>query len=626
MPTAGLANRGETIYGLQRIRLGCARVNIDRIQMPSTVVASDPLFQAAPWALLRVDAAGTIAAFNPAAARLFAYEPPAEAVTWRDLCPDTPSPTELSRTPTRTACRRRDGNRFTADIQLVPHADGWYAFVRPLGDDEPDVPLEHSARFIVEHTRSFAVFTLDKLGQIVSWNRGAEAIMGFTEAEAIGRHGDFVFTPEDRAQAIPAKEMTKAAVSGQAEDVRWHLRKDGSRFYANGFMMALNSADGALCGFAKIVRDDTPRKLAEDMVAAQQEQLTATIDSMGEGLVALDTHGLVRLINRIGSALTGWPADEALGRPVEEILRLEHEHERNLAHDVRVLIAEGRGAGAPMFLLSRDGESHLVQITAAAIRHATARIGTVIVLRDIGDYRRLTQALERAQRLESLGQLAGGIAHNFNNVLTALFGNIALAKAYATNDSRVREALAEAERAFHQARDLTQKFLSLSPIAPQRQRESVAPIVNDAIASDALRTRLDGGRIARVRIADALADAVVDRAQIQEALQHVIANAIEATPDDGVVQIEAVNEAVSTARAGLTPGRYVHISVKDNGAGIAPNLLTKVFDPYFSTKQTGSGLGLTIAHAIVQRHGGHIEIHSKLARGSTVHIYLPAAD
>lgn len=594
--------------------------------MPFFHPASDALFQAAPWAVLRLTPTGKIAAFNPPAARLFGYETDATDVAWQKLCPDTELSADPSLTPVRSACKRRDGDGFTADVHLVREAGGWYAFVRPLGRDEPDVPLEHSARFIVEHTRSFAVFTLDKLGHIVSWNRGAEAITGFPPAEVVGRHADFLFTPEDRAEAIPAKEMTKAAESGQAEDVRWHVRKNGSQFYANGFMMALNSADGAVCGFAKIVRDDTPRKIAEDMVAAQQEQLTATIDSMGEGLIALDTEGRVQLINRVGNTLTGWPTDDALGRPVEEVLHLAHEHDRELAHDVRALIAQCRGGEAPVCLRSRDGKSHLVQLTAAAIRHAAAQLGTVIVLRDVGDHRRLSQALERAQRLESLGQLAGGIAHNFNNVLTALFGNLALAKAYATNDARVREALNEAERAFHQARELTQKFLSLSPVAPRCQREAMAPIIDDVIESDALRPRVGEGRRVRVRIADALSDAVVDRAQIKEALRHVIANAVEATPDDGVVLIEAVNESVSTARAGLSPGRYVHILVKDNGSGIAPNLLTKIFDPYFSTKQTGSGLGLTIAHAIVQRHGGHIEVNSKVAHGSTVHIYLPTAD
>lgn len=594
--------------------------------MPTAHAAPDTLFQVAPWAVLRLDNTGAVIAFNPAAAHLFGCDPRADDVTWDTLCPHTPLPLEATAATLRVNAERCDGAHFIADVHLVRADDGWHAFVRPLGDDEPDVPLEHSARFIIEHTRSFAIFTLDTGGRIVSWNRGAETIMGYTAAETLGRNGDFLFTPEDRAQGIPAQEMTKAAVSGQAEDVRWHMRKDGSRFYANGFMMALNSADRTVCGFAKIMRDDTARKVAEDMLAAQQEQLTATVDSMGEGLISVDTLGNVQLINRIASDLTGWAAEEALGRPIQDVLRVEHEHERGKAHDVRGLLNDGKGIESPVCLFARDGKSHSVQLTAAAIRHEHTRLGTVIVLRDIGDYRRLAQALERAQRLESLGQLAGGIAHTFNNVLTALFGNLALAKAYATGDARVREALDEAERAFHQARELTQKFLSLSPIAPQRQPESVASIINDALASDAASTRLRDGRRVRVRIADALPNALVDRGQMQEALQHIVANAAEATPEDGSVQIEAVNEEVSIPRAGLSPGRYVHISVKDNGAGIAPKVLSKIFDPYFSTKQTGSGLGLTIAHAIVQRHGGHIEIHSKVGHGSTVHMYLPAAD
>lgn len=594
--------------------------------MPQLRPNSQFLFAAAPWAVLRLAHDGTVAAFNPAAARLFGYEAHAVGVTWQDLCSQALPSAAGGTKPARVPCRRRDGSTFAAEVDFAHRDDERYAFVRPLGSEEPDIPFEHSARYVIEQTRSFAVFTLDTAGRIVAWNRGAEAITGFTEAETVGRHGDFLFTPEDRADEIPAKEMTRAATSGQAEDVRWHMRKDGSRFFANGFMMALTGADGSVCGFAKIMRDDTARKLAEDMLAAQQEQLSATVDSIGEGLVAVDTHGKVQLVNRVATRLTGWPAEEARARPVEEILILRHENARDAILDTRLFLEDRADIEVPVCLRARDGNSHLVQLTAAPIRHAGARLGTVIVLRDIGDYRRLTQALERAQRLESLGQLAGGIAHNFNNVLTALFGNIALAKAYASNDARVRDALEDAERAFDQARELTQKFLSLSPIAPQRQRESVKDLVDAAVSSDAVRTRLDEGRRVRIKIAATLSDAVCDRAQIREALQHIIANAVEATPGDGAVHIEAVDETVSTARAGLMPGHYVHISVKDNGSGIPPALLAKVFDPYFSTKQTGSGLGLTIAHAIVQRHGGHIEVRSKLKHGSTVHLYLPAAD
>lgn len=589
---------------------------------------ADDRFFPVPCPVIRLAADGAVLALNAAAGQLFGYPialPPVR--TWVELFPDAPLDSDLGRSPTSHQGLRADGSPFSARVLTLRDGAEWYAFVFPAADAGPPAPAgEHTARHIIERTHSFAIFTLNMGARVTSWNAGAYHIVGYAADEILGKQADILFTPEDRAQNVPQQELDKAARTGQAEDVRWHVRKDGSRFFANGFMMSLRDDAGAVYAFAKIMRDDTPRKLAEDALATQKKQLDATVQSMGEGLIALDTNGVVTLINDAASELTGWPTQDAVGRSASEIFRVELETEPGRVIDVSGLIAENHATVAPMRLTARDRTERTVQFSATPIRHEGATLGAVIVFRDIAERRRLLQALERAQRLESLGQLAGGIAHNFNNVLTALFGNIALAKAYAGADAHVRSALDDAERAFHQARELTQKFLSLSPQgAPQRARESMAGIVNDLVASEPLRSRSDIERPLRLRMAHDLPEVFIDSAQILEALHHVVVNAIEAMPSGGAIQLEAVRETVSAPRHGLPPGEYVHVFVKDSGNGIAPELLAQIFEPYFTTKQTGSGLGLTIAHAIVQRHGGQMDVHSKLGHGTTVHIYLPAA-
>lgn len=587
------------------------------MHMPAT---ADNRFFPVPCPVLRLAADGTVLALNAAAEQLFGGGA-VGARKWTELCPDGDVTSGEGAALKLRECRRADGAGFDAQVQTLRDGTDRYVFVIPV--DNAATSAEQTAHHIIERAHSFAIFTLGTDARVTSWNLGARHIAGYTADEIMGKHADIIFTPEDRANQVPEKELDKAARTGQAEDVRWHLRKDGSRFFANGFMMSLRDDANALYGFAKIMRDDTPRKLAEDALAAQKQQLDATVRSMGEGLIAVDTAGIVTLMNDAARELTGWPADEAIGRATSEVFRIEYEHQRGHFQDLATLIAESHGTVAPVCLTARDNSVRLVQFSATPILHNGVTLGTVIVFRDIADRRRLLQALERAQRLESLGQLAGGIAHNFNNVLTALFGNIALAKAYATADARVTAALDEAERAFHQARDLTQKFLSLSPLgAPQRTQVSIARLLNDLIASEPLHSHVSE-RVLRVRIADELPETFLDYAQIREAIHHVVLNALEAMPSSGTILLEAVSEIVSTPSQGLAPGTYIHVSVKDSGAGIAADLLPKIFEPYFTTKQTGSGLGLTIAHAILQRHGGQIEVHSKTGCGTTVHIYLP---
>jgi signal transduction histidine kinase/CheY-like chemotaxis protein len=237
--------------------------------------------------------------------------------------------------------------------------------------------------------------------------------------------------------------------------------------------------------------------------------------------------------------------------------------------------------------------------------------------------RLLEEDLLRSRKLDSLGVLAGGIAHDFNNLLTAILGNIEMAMSGLPPGDGRRDRLAEAEKASVRARDLTQQLLTFSRGgAPVRETASVGDLVADT-AGFALRgsnVRLDYVRD------EALWPAEIDPGQISQVINNLIINADQAMPDGGTVTIRTANATVSPGDTlPLPPGDYVTIAVADRGNGIPPENLERIFDPYFTTKRTGSGLGLATVYSIVRRHGGHVEVSSRPGEGASFKVWLPAA-
>jgi signal transduction histidine kinase/CheY-like chemotaxis protein len=237
---------------------------------------------------------------------------------------------------------------------------------------------------------------------------------------------------------------------------------------------------------------------------------------------------------------------------------------------------------------------------------------------------RLDAALARTSKLESLGVLAGGIAHDFNNLLTVVMGNLSLAKLDTQCEAETRQYLTEGERAAMRARDLTQQLLTFAKGGePVREAALLEDIVREAT-----NFALHGSKVScEFEIDPDLWPANVDRGQIAQVVHNVIINANHAMPQGGVIRIVLRNDSITVeGRPGLAPGRYLKLSVADTGSGISAENLARVFEPYFTTKSQGSGLGLTTAYSIVKKHQGHIEVESKIGKGTVFHIWLPAAE
>jgi nitrogen-specific signal transduction histidine kinase/ActR/RegA family two-component response regulator len=275
-------------------------------------------------------------------------------------------------------------------------------------------------------------------------------------------------------------------------------------------------------------------------------------------------------------------------------------------------------------MLTKDGNIMSVSESVAPIYDKDSNIvGTVVVFRDITEQLKMEANLLRAQKLESVGILAGGIAHDFNNLLTGIFGNISLAREYIAPESPAIARLAAAEAASNRARDLTQQLLTFSKGgAPIKKTASIAELLHDS-ADFALR---GSNVICAINVPEDLWNVEMDSGQINQVINNLIINADQAMPSGGQISISACNRHVTERNAlPLANGDYVEISVADNGVGIASEDLERIFDPYFTTKEKGTGLGLATSYSIIKNHDGTIAVESEVRKGTVFTILLPAS-
>ncbi|MBA3035605.1 MAG: response regulator, partial [Desulfobacterium sp.] len=247
----------------------------------------------------------------------------------------------------------------------------------------------------------------------------------------------------------------------------------------------------------------------------------------------------------------------------------------------------------------------------------------VVVFDDITERKRTEEELLKAKKLESVGILAGGIAHDFNNILTAISGNISLAKTYMESDNKIFDLLSAAELASKRAQALTMQLLTFAKGGtPVKEVSSIANILKES----SLFVLTGSKARCEFSIAENLWSVEADSGQISQVINNIVINANQAMPEGGVIQIRARNEEIQEGHGlPVKPGRYIVITIKDQGVGIAEKHLSKIFDPYFSTKQTGRGLGLASTYSIIKKHHGHISANSCQGRGTTFYIYLPAS-
>ncbi len=368
-------------------------------------------------------------------------------------------------------------------------------------------------------------------------------------------------------------------------------------------------------------------KISESKQNLEKERLLVTLRSIGDGVITTDVNGKIVLINKITEQLTGWNQQEAIGRPVQEVFNIIDERTGKLRENpVDKVLATCKivGLANHTALIAKNGARYSIEDSSAPIFDQQSNIiGTVLVYRDVTEKKRAAENLIKVKKLESVGVLAGGIAHDFNNILTAILGNIELAKIYTDSENQAYPILTEAKKASIRAKDLTQQLLTFAKGGdPVKRTSSIGEIVTDS--ADFV---LHGSSVVcDYNIADDLWQAEVDTGQISQVIQNIILNARHAMPDGGAVKVCCQNITDITKESSALPERkYIKITLSDSGSGIPAKYLDKIFDPYFSTKQEGSGLGLAVCHSIIIKHDGNISVQSEANKGTVFTIYLPAS-
>ena len=465
-------------------------------------------------------------------------------------------------------------------------------------------------------------------GNIAYANHASCELFGARQVEdLLGRPVIELFQEEFRsqvAQRIDDLNEGRRSVELAEEGV---LRLDGSSAVAavSAIPFRFSGEDGALV----FIKDITDAKEGEKLLAREKERLAVTLRSIGDGVITTDTAGSVTLLNKVAETLTGWTAEEADGRPLSEVFPIVHELTREPCEDpVAKVLKTGMVVELANHtcLISRDGREYVIADSGAPILDDSGRIvGVVLVFRDTTEKQKLADSMHRAQNLESIGVLAGGIAHDFNNLLAGIFGNLCLAEECAKDGNLVetRKVLSGAMDIFDRAKGLTQQLLTFSKGGtPVRKVQEIGKLVENSV-----HFSLSGANVsANFRIAEDLWHCDCDRNQIGQVVDNIVINAMQAMPEGGTLDVEVENRLLDPGPGGPQgrSGPFVEILIRDHGQGMAKEILSKIWAPFFSTKTTGHGLGLATVFSIVQRHDGWVEVETEPGAGSTFRVLLPA--
>ena len=501
-------------------------------------------------------------------------------------------------------------------------------------------------QLLFESTVDYAVFHLSPDGTVQTWNPGAERIFLYQPSEILGRSGRQLFTPEDNLQGVPEQEIRYAIETGRAEDSRWHLRKDGTRFWANGVMVGLRNKAGELVGLAKIIRDDTQVKRAQELLQYQVNLADAIASNAAEALMLIDREGRLTFVNPAAEAMFGWTGEELAGELLHEKLHCRHcdgtwYPSEDCPH-MKVLTTGETLRSDEDFFVHKDGRMIPISCSVAPIRSESTVGGAILVVRDLTQQklaqtadRENEEALQQAQKLESIGVLAGGIAHDFNNLLTGIMGNAGLARRALDAGKTVQAGalLRDVVSASQKAADLTRQLLAyagkgrfvIAAVDVCRLVTEVSALIRASI-SKKITLVLD--------IPEDCPSVEADRAQLQQLVMNLVLNGGEAIGDEpGTLTVRIRTEPFTERRERpraegfpIVTGDYVRIDVTDSGAGMDAETRARIFEPFFTTKFLGRGLGLSAALGIVRGHRGAISVRSEPGRGTTFTVLLPIAN
>ncbi|MBV9496908.1 MAG: PAS domain S-box protein [Acidobacteria bacterium] len=554
---------------------------------------------------------------------------------------------------------RKDGQRFWAYtvITALRNPDGSVSgFAKITRDmtaareaEERERQTNEIFQLLVSSVRDYAIFMLDPQGNVMTWNQGAQRIKGYEPKEIIGRHFSTFYTEEDKLAGKPQWELEVATREGSVEDLGWRLRKDGTRFWANVVITAVRDAHGELRGFAKVTRDMTARREAEEQLRQSTEIFQLLVSSVKDyAIFMLDPQGYVTTWNSGAQRIKGYEPKEIIGRHFSTFYTEEDKNAGKAERELELARRDG-SVEDEGWRVRKDGTRFLADVVLTAVYDSHGELrGFAKVTRDVTD-RKLAEetrlalleqrearvkAEEERRRAEASYRVAQEanrakdeflmtLSHELRTPMTAVLGWARMLTALPPDDPLFREAIQSISSGAQLQARLIDDILDVSRIVSGKMRLSpetvdVKKVIMNAI--DAVAQTAAAKQIAITTHLDpTLGSMVVDATRIQQVLWNLLANAVKFTPRHGNVQVSALRTASS-----------VQMMVTDTGEGIDPQFLPHIFEPFrqAETPQTrvhgGLGLGLSIVRYIAEAHGGVVTAESAgKGKGATFSVTLP---
>jgi PAS domain S-box-containing protein len=492
---------------------------------------------------------------------------------------------------------------------------------------------EERLRSIVESARD-AIVTTDTNGKIASWNRGAENIFGYSPEEIIGKPS-ILLTPE-RFREADRRAIGRVASTGNVSDTaatvhRSGLKKDGTEFPVEVSRAPWVTREGTFA--TAIMRDITDRKRTEKQIKETGEFLRSVIEGSADGILITDEKGHILSANAAAERMYGVSKEEMIGKHTSTFSSSEESFRKQTRKRIEGLFEKGFLSPFESVHKTKDGDIINVESTSSMLKDAEGNyVGGVSIVRDITDRKRMERQLVQSEKLRSLGAMATGVAHDFNNVLAVILGRAQLLRTklerYAGEERRksfpelmrglevIERTVSDGAKTVRNVQDFSRTRMDEEDFVPIDLEEIVAAAVDDARARWKDHAEARGITVETQQELFPALPTIGNSTELKEVLTNIINNAHDAMPDGGTIVIET-----------LGGDGKVYATVEDTGIGMPPEAVERVFEPFFTTKGPGSsGLGLSVSYGIMSRHGGTISVESKQGKGTKFTVMLPVKE
>ncbi|MBU8921631.1 MAG: PAS domain S-box protein [Bacteroidales bacterium] len=600
-------------------------------------------------AVVMMDHMGDVSFWNEAAEKIFGYK--AEEVTGKPihdavLPPDSDTNhMEIMEEFRKTGqsrlfgevlsmiAGRKDGSRFPVEMTISPvMIEGKVNVVGIIRDVSKRIDAEKRLRESRERwtlhidNTPLGFIQWDTDFRVIEWNPAAEAIFGYSLEEASGRRSDELVIPEDVIPSVADVWQKLLKQRGGTRSTNENITKDGRVILCDWFNTTLVNDDGKVIGVSSLIRDVTEIRKAEEDIRKQSAALEQAFD--GIAVVGMDDR--IQFVNTSWARMHGYTAEELTGQDYS----ISHTEEQSRG-EVALLLKElerNGGASAEVGHRRKDESVFPSRMTLSRLMDERGKpAGIIVTVQDISERKKLLSQLLQSQRVESIGLLAGGIAHDFNNLLSPILGYSEMLLTELSPEDPRADDITQIKMAAERGRDLTRQLLAFG----RKQMLEVKKVDMCGILTGfekILRRTIREDIVLEINLLMEPAMIEVDVTQIEMILMNLAVNAMDAMPNGGRITITVsetlLEESSIQMRPGTVPGRYVELSFSDTGEGMDEETASRVFEPFYTTKEQGkgTGLGLSTVYGIVQQHKGNIWLYSEKNIGTTFRIYLPKVE